>query len=768
MMKMSTKLFLCLLVAILVSAGCSTTSRLEEGEVLYTGVKKIAVSSAEGSKVPAAVESAVKDPLNVKPNNPLYSPYLRTPFPTGLWAYNHLYRPDRGEKQSWLYRRLARKPVLISDVRPQQRVEMERDILNNLGYFGSSARFDTIPSRNPKRARLGYAVTVAAPWFYSGVRFPDVRGPVTARIDSLKPSSLLQPGRQYNVDTLQAERNRIADILREEGYYYFRPDYLTYQADTLAERYRVDLRMITAPGIPAAARRSYRIGRVGVELTNPEGGTADSMRYNGIRIGYERPLKLRPKILSSALTLRPGATVRMSDIDRTLNNLNRLGVFRYVNLSVTPLDSLKEADTLDVMITGAFELPLDARLEADFSSKSNSYIGPGVSFGLRNRNFLGGGEHLAIDLKGVYEWQTGNTSPLPNTSAINSYQLGINASLAIPRMVAPRFIPRSRRYDDRTTFGLGASLLNRPRFFTMLSANTSVSYDFQTSPYGFHNFTPFRLTYNNLLRTTDLFDQKLADNRALRQSFENQFIPALSYTYTFDRPIGRGRLDRIFWQTTLTEAGNIISGVQRLFGVARPRYLFGASFSEFVKGTTELKYYKAFGSKQVLVARLSVGAGHAYGDFTTLPYTELFYVGGANSIRAFTIRSLGPGSFRPDPSRSDGYFDQNGDFKLEGNLEYRFNLLGKLNGALFVDAGNIWLLKDDPLRPGARLSGSRFFDDLATGTGVGLRFDITYLVIRADLGIGIHAPYDTGRSRYYNIPRFRDGLGFHLAIGYPF
>ena len=748
-------------------AGCSTTKRLGEEDLLYTGVRKITIESADGEKVPGAVESAIKDPLSVKPNNPLWSPYIRTPFPVGLWAWNNMYTERTTGFKAWIYRRLAKQPVLVSAVQPQQRTELVGDILDNLGYFNSTVEYEQIPQKNPKKARLSYHITVAEPWFYSNVQFPEVCCPVTARIDSLKSGSFLQVGDQYNIDTLSAERIRITNALREESYYYFRPDYLEYLADTLQEPFKVDLRMVTASGIPPAAMLSYRIGDVSIDLTNPLGGEVDSTEYNGIRIHYQQPLRLRPKIMARALTIRPGQPSRVSDINATLTNLQKLGVFRYVNMSVTPLDSLKGADSLNMRIAAAFDAPLDAELEVDFSSKSNSYIGPGLIFTLRNKNFLRGGEHFSVKLNAAYEWQTGNTGSQLNSSTINSYELGINTSLMVPRMVAPAFIPRSTKYDAKTTFQLGVSLMNRPNFFTMLSANGSVVYDFRSDAASSHSFTPFKLTYNNLLRTTDEFDQLMRQYRYLEMSFQNQFIPAMSYTYTFDKSLGRQRRDRLIWQTTVTEAGNVIAGVQSLVGMDS-RKMFGSPYSQFVKGTTELKYYKAIGMKNTLAARLMVGAGHAYGNFDVLPYSEQFYIGGANSIRAFTIRSLGPGSYRPDPDEQFGYFDQTGDFKLEANVEFRFNLMGGLYGAAFVDAGNIWLLEDDPERPGGQLTGKNFFDQVALGTGVGLRFDLSFLVIRADLGVGIHAPHDTGKSGSYNSPRFKDGLGFHLAIGYPF
>ena len=163
-----------------------------------------------------------------------------------------------------------------------------------------------------------------------------------------------------------------------------------------------------------------------------------------------------------------------------------------------------------------------------------------------------------------------------------------------------------------------------------------------------------------------------------------------------------------------------------------------------------------------------MGAAHAYGNSDEVPYREQFYVGGSNSIRAFAVRTLGPGSYHPEYRDRYSYYDQTGTFKFEANAEYRFPILGHFNGAVFLDAGNIWLLEDDEFRPGGQLKMKNFFKELALGTGVGLRFDMSMLVVRADLGIGIHAPYETGKSGYYNIPKFKDGLAFHLAIGYPF
>ncbi|HIT83338.1 MAG TPA: BamA/TamA family outer membrane protein, partial [Candidatus Avibacteroides faecavium] len=183
---------------------------------------------------------------------------------------------------------------------------------------------------------------------------------------------------------------------------------------------------------------------------------------------------------------------------------------------------------------------------------------------------------------------------------------------------------------------------------------------------------------------------------------------------------------------------------------------------------TELRYTYRISRRQSIAARVMGGIAYAYGNASVVPYSEQFYVGGANSIRAFTIRSIGPGRYHADESNQYSYIDQTGDIKLEANVEWRFNIFGDLHGAVFLDAGNVWLVRADAARPGAEFTLKDFYDNIALGTGIGLRYDLDILVLRLDMGIGLHAPYDTGRSGYYNITSFRKGLGFHFAIGYPF
>ena len=755
--------------ALLLAAACSTTRRLPEGEVLYTGVKKIRIVPDSGVVLAPEAESDARQPLSVAPNNPLYAPYLRTPLPIGLWAYNNLYTPREKGLKYWLYRRLAKEPVLISKVQPQLRAKVAEQALGNNGYFGSQVASELLYRKKGRKAKVDYTLRIAPPYRYGSIAYPEPGGAIGGIIDSLRDTSPLHTGDRYDLDALIAERSRITDVLRNSGYYYFRSQYLEYQADTTVGDRRADIRLRLKPATPAQALRPYHIGSVTVRLTDVEPGPADTLQLRRATVIAQRPMKIRPRVLARTLSLEPGQLFTVDAQSRTLTELNKLGIFRYVNLSVPAIDSLRGADSLDVLLDAQFDLPLSADIETDVVSKSNSFLGPGIAFKVSHNNLFRGGEVLSLKLNGSYEWQTGNKNSGGQDSRLNSYELGLNATLDIPRLLLPH--RKGRNPDDgRTSFQIGLDLMNRPDYFRMISFGGSAGYDFRTSAYSRHTLTLFKLTYNKLLNTTQAFDQTMEANPTIAMSFRDQFVPAIAYAYTFDKPYGASGNRRIFWQNTVTEAGNILSGILGACGRKQPQELFGNRFSQFIKEESDLRFYLRLGSGNTWIAtRFLAGVGYAYGNSEVMPYSEQFYIGGANSIRAFTVRSIGPGSYRPAADDRNGYLDQTGDFKLEANVELRFGIMGRLNGAVFLDAGNIWLLKNDPLRPGAALNGRTFFNDIALGTGFGLRYDISYLVLRADLGIGIHTPYpNPDRKGYYNIQSFKDGLGFHLAIGYPF
>ncbi len=744
-------------------AGCSTTKRIPEGEQLYIGVKKIDIKAPEGEKVPEVVEAKLSEAVSVPPNNALFkSAKYRIPFPIGLWVYNNWDDPGKGFKH-WLYDKLVSEPILVSDVRPDVRTHMVDELLDNNGFFRGSASYEILAQKNPRKAKINYIINTGPVYTLDSIALLPDTCLLNHLIDSVAVRDpYLRRGERYSTDSLSAARIRITNVLRNRGFYFFRPDYIEYLADSIRQPLKIDLRMMLANNIPSPMLRRYVTGDVTVyTFRNQGGGTPDTIATPRATLIQMQPSRLRKQLIPECVTFREGKVFSVRDMNRTQTRLARLGIFNAIGIDVVP-DTVSNSNRLNVIVNCTFDTPLEATIELNASSKSNSYIGPGALFGVTNRNIFGGGEQLGVTLTGNYEWQSGKG----RSSLFNSYEVGITASLSVPRLLAPKFIKRRNRNLNWTRFSLNFDILNRPHYFKMAQFNLSFSYDWQSSRYSSHTFTPFKITYTNLLKTTHAFDSITGANPAIALSFRSQYIPQLNYTYIYDRAFDR---DNLFnWQITAQEAGNVFWAIYRACGVKGEKRLFGTPFSQFVKAHTQVVYSRRLWGDNWLVNRVAIGAAHAYGNSSEVPYAEQFYVGGANSIRAFTVRSLGPGSYRPSQDVRDSYCDQTGTFKFEFNTEYRFPILGPLHGALFIDAGNVWLLKRDPLRPGGELKASTFLRDIALGTGAGLRFDIGMLVVRADLGIGIHAPYRTSRKGYYNMESFGKSLAFHLAIGYPF
>ena len=666
---------------------------------------------------------------------------------------------------------------------PEIRVKVATNLLHDYGYFNGKVTQQTIV--NPKdslKARVEYTVEMRDPYFIDTVYYGRFT-PQTLRImERGRRRSLLTPGEQFNVSDLDGERNRISTLLRNLGYFYFRPDYMTYQADTtLVPGGHVSLRLSPVPGLPAAAQRQYYVGNKTVYLIGKNGEQPnDSMDYRGMKIHYYKKMQVRPNMLyrwlnyqayvknDSLRKLQRSRLYSQYRQQRVQEKLAQLGIFRYMDIQYTPRDTTAACDTLDVSLQATFDKPLDAELELNVTTKSNDQTGPGASFSVTRNNVFGGGETWNVKLKGAYEWQTGGGK---GSSLLNSWEMGASTSLMFPRVVFPRFGGREYDFPASTTFKLYADQMNRAKYYKLLSFGGNATYDFQPTPTNRHSLTPFRLTFNVLQHRTAAFEEVAEKNKALLLSLQDQFVPAMEYTYTYDNSSVRSVRNPVWWQTTFTSAGNITSGIYRIFGQPfseKNKKLLGAPFAQFLKLNTDFRYLWKLDRNNAIAARIAGGVLWTYGNSTVAPYNEQFYVGGANSIRAFTVRSIGPGGYHPEKSEFS-YLDQTGDIRLEANIEYRFRIYKDLHGAVFLDAGNVWLMRYDPERPDAQLRLKTFPKQVALGTGAGLRYDLDFLIFRLDCGVPLHDPYDTGKSGYYNVRgAFWKQLGVHFAIGYPF
>ena len=775
MMKMRNKNTLLVgLLCILMSA-CSTTKNLPEGETLYTGIDKLEVVNEDKTLAGITALTEVEAALAYAPNNAIFgSSSLRWPVPFGLWVYNGFekYQDKKGIGR-WIFDHLGKSPVLMSSVNGETCAKVATNLLHDYGYFNGSVSYKEVPQKNPKEAKVSYVIDMAQPYFLDSIAYLKYPHYADSLILSTRSLSVLKSEENFSVIKLEEERQRLSNLFRNHGYYYYRPEFTTYRADTLQKSGYVSLQVVPRNGIPAEAKKQYYIGNTSVYLTGYDNEPpTDTLRLRTMTFYYSgKKPGIRPNALMRNVFFRKGELFSQDRQTFTQEAIARMGVFRYSEFRYEPKDTTANGDTLNVNMYATFDKPYNAELELNMTTKSTDQTGPGAVFKITRNNFQRMGANLSFEVRGSYEWQT-NSNVEGNSSKLNSYELGTSLSLDFPRLILPwkdTDLLRSR-YQQKTSFKIYGNLLNRARFFNMLSFGGNVTYDFRKSRTWKHTITPFQLTFNTLMSTTERFDSITATNPSLALSLGDQFIPSMNYTFTYDN----ARLKRdyqLWWENSITSAGNVTSLLYAALGKdfsEKNKKLLGTPFAQFMKFTSEIRTLFKVGEKQHIAARLMGGVLWSYGNQTIAPYSEQFYIGGANSLRAFTVRSLGPGTYNPGENTKYGYLDQTGDIKLEANVEYRFPIFGDLYGATFLDAGNVWLMRKDESRPGGELTLKNFAKSIALNTGLGVRYDLTFLVIRLDMGIALHVPYETGKSGYYNIPKFKDGLGLHFAIGYPF
>lgn len=818
---------LCLLAiaALQLFAACSTTSNLPDDEQLYAGIKEVYYDrlpqekATESDKGQQGVILAIADAYNsveelfaglpsgtkrekermqqlkdsvekmrkqdkaayntakeeveavlaFAPNGAILgSSTTRWPWSWRLGIYNrYLHSTSRFGK--WMFNTFAATPKYISTANPEVRTQIARNTLRNHGFFNGKATYELLPQKQPRQTKITYTIKSGPLYHLDTIRYQLFAPKADSILHANKRHQILRQGEPFKVSNLDAERNRISELMKDNGFYYFQPQHVVFRADTLQRPLNVQLQVRPQPNLPETAKRQYYIGKTLISIKrNNEFTTTDTIGRGDVKMAYygngKPPLKMGA--VRRFLFYKKGDLYHHRQHSTIQEILSGMGIFSALRMNYVPRDTSATNDTLDVYINATLDKPYDAAFEGKVTTKSNGQVGPGVSFSMSKNNAFRGGETLGLKLWGSYEWQTG-ANRKGSSQLINSYEYGAALNLTYPRFM---FLGMGRRLNRKTfsttDFQIESKWLNRANYFGRVSLGARVTYTFQKGRYAKHEFTPFRLDYEVQLNSTARFDSIMQANQALSMSMRNQFVPSMEYTYNWK---SRRHAPRTF-MLNIKEAGNVTSGIYAAFGQRfkkQNKELFGVPFAQYLKTSLQYTHLFKLTPRSGIATRVFGGIIYSYGNSTIAPYNDLFTIGGANSIRAFSVRSIGPGSYHPANSQYS-YIDQMGEVKLEANIEYRFPLIADLYGAVFVDAGNVWLRNPDPDLPGGSFNLKTFGKELALGTGAGLRYDLDFLVIRFDVGVGIHAPYNTGKSGYYNMTRFGKSLGYHLAIGYPF
>ena len=786
---------LIILCSILFSA-CSMTKNIPEDDQLFRGLTKITyedepqddpVAKAHLATTKEEVEAA----LATIPNGSLFgSSYYSAPWSWRLWVYNKYANKTSGFAR-WMTKSFGKAPVLMSQVNPALRASVARSVLRNNGYFRGEVNYEAVPMKNPRKSKLGYTIRLDSLFTFDSIAYTNFPPTIKQMIDSTLDESVIRKGDAFSVSALDNERNRISNLFRNNGYYYYNAAYASYLADTFAVADKAQLRFQLANDLPADALRKWYISNIEVMFRKSmREQLTDSTHRRHLIIWYNgKKSPIRPRIVLKNLKLRPRQAFSYEKYQESASLINATGQFSSVDFQFTP--HADGTDSLNLRLNCTFGKPYDFYVETNITGSTIGRYGPELKLGFTRQNAFRGAEKLDINLHGSYEWQLGNGSDM------STYQYGADASIEFPRIIAPfynsdkvrrgkdgRIRRRNYNYTPTTIAKVSTDIVRRPSYYKMHIVSGEWTYRWQSSAQSTHEFSPLTLKYQKLNSSTAQFDSVMLANPYLMATMEDVFIPKMRYTYTYTSHAQRRNPLR--WETTIEESGNVTSLLDMVRGKSfntKDKELFKTPYSQFIRIETDLSKTWTLSNNSSLVAHFNGGFIYPYGNSNGTPFSEGFYAGGANSIRAFGIREIGPGNFKVvGLPRQWAYLLQNGEMKLVGNLEYRTQLFGNLHGAIFLDAGNVWNLRpedidadDDEyltaflsLYQDAVFKPSNLFDQTALGTGVGLRYDLGFLVIRLDWGLALHCPYDTGKSGYFNINRFKDAHTLHFAIGYPF
>ena len=753
-----------LLLAVLIVGSCSSTSSVPEGDQLYIGLNPIEYKEYEKNDHFYAVQEEVEAALATAPNGAFFgSSYHRT-IPYKLWIWNNFSNSET-KLGKWIAKTFGSAPVLMSWVNPELRTSVAQSVLRKHGYLGGTVSYMVEQQKNPKKAKIAYTVNMnelSTVDTLEYVNFPSLSDSlIRLHVDEAR----IKPGDPFDVSALDAERSRLSTLFRNNGFYYYQPSYASYLADTLAVPGKVHLRLQLADNIPAAASHKWYIGKMNVNIMKQSmEQLRDTFTYRRLTLAFNgRKPPIRARLLLRHLRLLPKQQFSYDAYMESADRLSNSGQYSSVQFAFTPQDTTALCDTLDMTVSCVLNKPYEAYVETNYSNKINGRTGPEIVVGFKKKNAFRGGEVIDLNLHGAYEWQTNGQG-----SDYNSYEYGTDLSVSFPRMIVPFLKPYRYYNTPTTTVRASTNVVNRPGYFKMHTASGDWTYKWQPTDRKKHEFSPLTIKYQHLTYATHKFDSIMYANPYLYATMQDIFIPKMIYSFTYTSP--KKYRNPIYWNITASEAGNILSLGYMAAGKKwgdEGKEMFKNAYAQFFKIESDFTKTWATGLKSQLVGHINVGLVYSYGNMKATPYSEQFYVGGANSIRAFPVRSVGPGSYYTDVARLS-YLDQTGDMKFLANLEYRFNLFGNLYGAAFIDAGNVWGLKDDGYRSGARFKLKNIAKEMALGTGVGVRYDLEFLILRLDWGVGLHMPYDTGKSGYYNIRRFKDSHSLHLAVGYPF
>ena len=728
------KLYIALTALILLTA-CSATKFISDGDYLLDQVE---VKSAQKDFNVSLLEPYVRQKANSK-----WFSLFKIPLAT--------YSLSGTDTIRWINRTLkniGEAPVVYDTVMAERSCEALRSAMSNMGYLHSEVELQT--RRKGKKVRVTYILKPGEPYYLRNVRYDIADDSIRALLDADRQYTL-RTGAPFTVERLDAERNRITTFLLENGYYKFNKDFIHFSADSARDSREIDLTLHLD---------KYRPNSNAPETLHPR-YTIGTVSYAS---GDKGNIQLRPKVLQYNTAIIPGTPFSANALQKTYNNFARLKAIRYTNIKFS---ELPDTSVLDCDIQVSTNKPHTLSFQPEGTNTAGD-LGAAASLTYENRNIFHGSELFSIELRGAFEAITG----LEGYQNQDYEEYSVEAKLQFPRFVAP-FLSKTfrRRSTASSELSVAWDLQNRPEFHRRVFSTAwryrwaeprhHVSYRFDLLDLNYVYMPWISATFKH-----DYLDSVSNRNAILRYNYEDLFIMKMGFGITYNN-------DKLALRANVETAGNLLGAFANMASFRKndvgQHTLFNIAYAQYVKFDFDFTKQIRFDTHNVLALHGAFGIAYPYGNSTVLPFEKRYFSGGANSVRGWGVRELGPGKFKGTDGRID-FINQTGDMKLDLSAEYRTFLFWKFDGAAFIDAGNIWTLRSYAEQPGGQFKISEFYKQIAVAYGVGLRLNFGYFILRFDMGMkAINPAYENHKEHYAFLnPDFGRDFSFHFAVGLPF
>ena len=765
-------LYTILLYLALSLASCSATKFVPDGSYLLDEVK---IHTDNKEIKPSDMRLYVRQ----NPNSKWFSTIK-----TQLYVYNWSGR-DSTKWFNRFLRKIGDAPVIYNESDAIRSQEEIAKAVQNLGYMGASVKRTTKTKK--KKLKLFYEITSGKPYIVRTLKYDISDKKIAEYLRNDSTQSMLREGMLFDVNVLDAERQRITDYLLCNGYYKFNKDYITYTADTARNTHQVDLTLHLLPyktyvGDTPKEHFQYKINKINFitdydvlqssALSSIE--INDSLHYNGFPIYYKDKLYLRPKVLVDNLRFASGDLYDERNVQKTYTYFGRLSALKYTNIRFFETQN-GDSTQLNcyVMLTKSKHKSISFELEG---TNSAGDLGAAASVSFQHRNLFRGSETFMVKFRGAYEAISGLQ---PGYKNHNYTEFGVETSINFPNFLFT-FLTSDfkRRIKATTEFGLQYNYQLRPEFSRTI-ASASWSYKWMQKQKIQHRIDLLDISYLYLPWISSQFQEdyinKDKDNYILKYNYENRLIVRMGYNYSYNSAGGTLVNNTITTNSYsiragFESAGNILYGISKMINMRKNKdgeyAILGIPYAQYLKGDFDFAKNIIIDHRNSLAFHAGIGIAVPYGNAKVVPFEKRYFSGGANSVRGWSVRNLGPGSFAGDGN----FMNQSGDIKLDASIEYRTRLFWKFRGAAFIDAGNIWTIREYENQPGGVFEFDKFYKQIAVAYGLGLRLDLDFFVLRFDGGMkAINPKYKKAKERYPIIhPRFSRDFAFHFAVGYPF